>query len=90
MSATKHLGSYATTQLIRRARRSIPWIGGALALFALGSAIRRKGWVGGTLHTALDFLPYVGAVKNVAEVRRGRDFFPDRPRTAAGDSTSVR
>jgi hypothetical protein len=69
--------------MMRRATRAMPWIGGALALMTLGAAIRQKGWLGGTLHTALDFVPFVGTAKNVAEARRGRDFFPDkRPLTA--------
>ena len=76
--------------MIRRMTRAVPWIGGAIALLTLGGAIRRKGWVGGTLHTALDFVPFVGTAKNLAEVRRGRDFFPDkRPvvaRSFAGSS----
>jgi len=37
--------------------------------------------LGGTLHTALDFMPLVGVVKITAELLRGRDFFPDKPLT---------
>jgi putative toxin of predicted polymorphic toxin system len=62
--------------------RSMPWVGGAIALVTLGSAIRRKGMFGGTLDTALDFIPFVGAAKNIAEASRGRDFICDKP--AAG------
>ena len=58
--------------------RMTPWIGGAIALLSLGGAIRRKGWIGGAAHTALDFIPFVGTAKNLVEARRGRDFFPDR------------
>ena len=64
--------------MIRRVTRAVPWIGGALALMTLGGAIRRKGWVGGTLDTALDFIPFVGTAKHLAEARRGRDFFPEK------------
>ena len=64
--------------MIRRMTRAVPWIGGALALMTLGGAIRRKGWVGGTVDTALDFIPFVGTAKNFAEVRRGRDFIPEK------------
>jgi len=60
--------------------RAIPWIGAAIALMTLGSAIRRKGLFGGALDTALDFTPVVGTMKNMAEVGRGRDFIRDRPR----------
>ena len=78
MAATQLLRQYATRKTMKRLNRALPWIGGAIALVALGSAIRRKGFVGGTLHTALDFVPFVGAAKNLAEAIRGRDFFPDR------------
>jgi len=57
----------------------MPWIGGALALLTLGGAIRRKGVLGGSLDTVLDFIPFVGAAKNIAEARRGRDFIREKP-----------
>jgi hypothetical protein len=63
---------------MRRLARSIPWVGGIIALATIGTALRRKGMVGGALHTALDAIPYVGGAKNIAELARGRDFFPDR------------
>ena len=59
--------------------RSMPWIGGAIALVTLGGAMRRKGMFGGALDTALDFIPFVGAAKNIAEARRGGDFIRDKP-----------
>ena len=40
--------------------------------------MRRKGVISGVLDTGLNALPLVGAAKNVLEVARGRDFFPDR------------
>lgn len=69
---------YATRRVTRRLTRTIPWLGAAIALLTLGEAIKRKGWFGGTLDTALDFTPFVGPLKNVAEVGRGRDFIRDR------------
>ena len=60
--------------------RAVPWLGGIVALVTVGRAIRRKGLVGGTADTALDFIPFVGGVKNAAEVVRGRDFIRDRER----------
>ena len=80
MAVSKQVSSYAGKKLMRRLTRSIPWVGGIIALVTLGSAIRRKGLVGGACHTALDAIPYVGGAKNVAEIARGRDFFPDRVR----------
>jgi len=78
MTATGQLGRYARQRMLRRVTRTIPWIGGALALMTLGGAIRRKGWLGGSVDTALDFIPFVGTAKNLAEIRRGRDFIPER------------
>jgi hypothetical protein len=78
MGMTKQLRQYAGRKLTRRLTRAVPWVGGAIALITLGSAIRRKGWLGGSVDTALDFIPLVGGAKNLAEAARGRDFIPDR------------
>lgn len=51
-----------------------------IALATLGSAIRRKGLVRGTIHSGLDAIPFVGGAKNLAEMARGRDFLPDKVR----------
>jgi hypothetical protein len=56
----------------------MPWIGALVAIAAVGAAIRRKGVIGGTLDTALDVIPGVGAVKNAFEAIRGRDFIKDK------------
>jgi len=71
---------YGTLRASRRLSRSLPWVGGVIALVAIGAAIRRKGVVGGSLDTALNATPFVGALKNTAEMLRGRDFIPDRER----------
>ena len=65
-------------RLSRRLRRSIPVVGTVIALATVFSTVRRKGVVSGTLVTGLNAVPFVGALKNLAEVMRGRDFFPDR------------
>lgn len=69
---------YGALRLTRRLSRSVPWIGAGLALLALGATIRRKGVVRGTIDTALDCIPVLGAVKGAAEAIRGRDFICDR------------
>ncbi len=79
MAMSQQLSRYAGRTLSRRLMRSLPWIGAAIALLTLGSAIRRKGVFGGSLDTALDFIPFVGAAKNLAEARRGRDFIREKP-----------
>ena len=78
MQISQQLGRYASRRLTRRLTRALPWVGSAVALFTIGNAIRRKGMLGGTLHTTLDFIPFVGGVKTLAEMARGRDFFPDK------------
>lgn len=65
---------------MRRLARSMPVIGAAVAIFTIGAAVRRKGMVGGSLDTALDAMPGVGAVKNAFEAMRGRDFIKDKAR----------
>lgn len=82
MGIVNQLSQYGNRRLTRRLFRSAPWLGGALALFALGSAVRRKGLFGGTADTALDFIPFVGGAKNLAEAARGRDFIRDKRRTS--------
>jgi len=86
MRLSQQLGRYAGRRLTRRLARSLPWLGGAVALLTIGHAIRKKGVLGGTLHTTLDFIPFVGGMKNVAELVRGRDFFPDKPLTVQPSS----
>ena len=56
----------------------MPWIGTAVALVAVGAAVRHKGVFGGVVDTALDATPGVGAVKNLLEAIRGRDFIKDK------------
>ena len=74
---------YGQRRLLRRASRSIPYLGVALALLTIGSAIRRKGLLGGTLDSALNAIPFVGGVKNAAEVMRGRDFIRERAKAVS-------
>lgn len=84
MPVVRHVTRFASRLLTRRVARSIPWIGGVIALATLGSAVRRKGLARGTLHSALDGIPYVGGGKNLVETVRGRDFFPDRVKPVNG------
>ena len=81
MRLSQQLGRYAGRRLTRKLTRTLPLVGGVLVLVTVGSAVRRKGVLGGTLHTTLDFIPFVGVLKNVVEAIRGRDLFPDKPLT---------
>ena len=78
MGVTRQIGQYARGRVVRRLSRSLPLIGAAVAIAAIGAAVRRKGLFGGTLDTALDAMPGVGAVKNAFEAIRGRDFIKDK------------
>jgi hypothetical protein len=80
MTVLQQAVRFGQLRLGRRLARSMPWIGTALALAAVGASIRRKGVVGGTMDTALNAIPVVGAAKATAEMIRGRDFIPDRQR----------
>jgi hypothetical protein len=81
MAISQPVRRYAGRKLARRLTRSIPYVGAAIALLTLGSAIRRKGFLRGTVHSGLDAIPFVGGAKNLAEAVRGRDFFPDKVTT---------
>lgn len=78
MSIGNRVARWGGIRLSRRLRRSIPVLGTVIALATVFSTVRRKGVVSGTLDTGLNAVPFVGALKNIAEVMRGRDFFPDR------------
>lgn len=83
MTISRQLRRYAGVRLTRRLSRSLPFVGAAVALATLGGAMRRKGILGGALHTTLDFIPFVGGIKNIAEMTRGRDFVPDKASRAS-------
>jgi hypothetical protein len=69
---------FGQIRLAQRVGRFLPWVGAAIALYALAEAIRHKGVLGGSVDTALNAIPFVGGAKNAAEVIRGRDFIRDR------------
>ena len=78
MAIQHHVLKYGQRRLARRLGRSVPWLGAVIALMTIGAAIRRKGFVGGTVDSAMNAIPFVGAAKNLAEMARGRDFIRDR------------
>ena len=79
MGMNHQIQQYATRRATRKLTRTVPWLGAIIALLTIGEAMRRKGFLGGALDTALDFTPVVGTIKNMAEVGRGRDFIRDSP-----------
>ncbi len=64
--------------IARRAARSIPYVGTAVAIGLVGYDIRKKGVVNGVLNSGIDAIPFVGLAKNAVEFFTG-DFFPDKP-----------
>jgi hypothetical protein len=88
MSMGNRLARYGGMRLSRRLSRSIPILGTAIAVATIYSTVRRKGVVGGTMDTGLNAVPFVGAAKNLMEMVRGRDFFPDR-RSASVRSRAI-
>lgn len=78
MSMTSQVVQYGQRRIARKMLRSVPWLGAVVAIATLGAAIRRKGLFGGALDTALDFIPFVGGMKNAAEIARGRDLISDK------------
>src|SRR5262245_17265195 len=83
MKVTRPLTRYGTKKIVEKIARSIPWAGAVIVVVTVRAAIRRKGFVGGLVHSGLDAIPFVGAAKNVLEFGRGRDFIPDRQRADA-------
>jgi hypothetical protein len=78
MATTDRLVRWGGARLSRRVSRSLPWVGGAIALATVAATLRRKGFLRGVMDTGLNAIPFVGAAKNTVELVRGRDFFPDR------------
>jgi hypothetical protein len=78
MSVSNHVIRWGGARLSRRFSRTLPLIGTALALATVFSAMRKKGVARGVLDTGLNAVPVLGTAKNVVELARGRDFFPDR------------
>ena len=78
MTIAHRIASWGGARLSRRVSRSLPWIGAGIAAVTVASTMRRKGVISGALDTGLNATPFVGAAKNLIEVFRGRDFFPDR------------
>ena len=78
MGIQQQAARYARRRVTRRVARSLPWVGAVVALATLGSTIRRKGLMRGTVDTALNAIPWVGGLKGAAEMVRGRDFIADR------------
>jgi hypothetical protein len=90
MAVKSYVKGYARRKLTTRLIRAVPWVGAVVALATLGQAIRQKGLFKGSLHSALDAIPFVGGAKNLAEAVRGRDLLPDKAPSALGPKAEQR
>ena len=80
MSISRQAMQYGQRRVTRKLVRAVPFLGAVIAAATLMRAVRRKGMLGGTVDTVLDFIPFVGGAKNAVEIARGRDLFADRAR----------
>jgi hypothetical protein len=64
-------------QVAKRLSKSVPFAGTAIALGLAGYSIKKKGFVKGVIHSALDATPLVGTAKGVIEIFTG-DLIPDK------------
>ena len=71
-----HAGGW---QVVKRAAKSVPFGGTAVAVVLVGSDIRNKGVVKGIANSCIDAIPVVGLVKNGVELFTG-DFISDKPK----------
>lgn len=69
-----HAGGW---QLVKRAAKTVPFGGTAVAIVLVGSDIKNKGLVRGIVNSGIDAIPFVGLAKNAVELVRG-DFIPDK------------
>ncbi|HET7746545.1 MAG TPA: hypothetical protein VFM29_04535 [Vicinamibacteria bacterium] len=75
---SRNVAQWAGLKIARRAAKSVPFVGTLISIGFLGYAIRKKGLAAGIADTALDAIPFVGAVKNGIELLTD-DLFPDLP-----------
>ncbi len=64
-------------QVAKRVAKSVPYVGGVMAIGMIGYSIKKKGVIKGIANTALDAIPFVGTAKNVVEFFTG-DFLSDK------------
>ena len=80
MSISSQALQFGKRRATRKLFRAVPWLGALVAMATLRKTVQRKGMWRGSVDTALDFIPFVGGVKNTVEIARGRDFIADRRR----------
>lgn len=69
-----HAGGW---QIAKRAVKTVPFGGTAVAIALVGNDIKNKGVVRGLVNSGIDAIPVIGLAKNAIELVRG-DFIPDK------------
>lgn len=82
MRARAAVGTFVGRRVLRKVAKSVPVVGTAVSVALLAHSVRRKGWVGGLVHSTLDAIPFIGAFKNAVEIFTG-DLVPDLPAAPA-------
>lgn len=72
-------------RLAKRLIKPVPIVGSALAIGLVGYEIKKKGLLGGAVHTGLDVLPVVGTAKGLIELFTG-DLIRDKETSDLEDS----
>lgn len=75
-------------ELAKRLIKPIPIIGSIVAVGLAGYAIKKKGFLRGSLHVGLDVTPVVGTAKNVVEIFTG-DLIRDKVSNGPTSGESV-
>ena len=88
MTTSGKVGRWAGRKLARRLGKSVPFVGALVAVGFLAETIRRKGAIGGLADTALNAVPYFGALKNGIELFTD-DWIPDRPAPAPSSPSTA-
>ena len=82
MTIQRAVVDVGTRQVMRRVGRALPWVGIAFAVVGVASAIRHKGFIRGSVDSALNAMPVIGGMKAAAEFIRGHDFIKPKTRPA--------
>ena len=80
-SLTRRVVRAAGWRAAKRLIKATPVIGSAVAIGLVGYEVKKKGLIGGLVHTGLDAVPFVGTAKNLLEIYTG-DLIADKDDSA--------
>ncbi|HEY7154842.1 MAG TPA: RHS repeat-associated core domain-containing protein, partial [Gemmataceae bacterium] len=70
------MGGPLVKKIAKRGGKAVPGVGIIVSLAFWPSDVRAKGWIGGTVNTGLDAVPFLGISKAIVEIA-GDDLIPD-------------